>query len=196
MYPKYLQPNPSTPSHNPIPSTPPLNPTHITPSPHPIPSTTFPQPHPHNPTPTTPPLKPLPLFIVPQAPEGYKVVMNFVDDFGIYCHNEYQCYHWLEVRHSKDLGNQGPRLVARTRIPHISRIPAPLLPTSTQLRTGIPAQPHHTPHTTARIPALTLHTANYTQLHIPVPHRCMEYDGVGWVGWGGAEVKVVVNNYL
>ncbi|KAI0215091.1 Zinc metalloproteinase dpy-31 [Lamellibrachia satsuma] len=44
-----------------------------------------------------------------KAPANHKLVLTFVDDFGVYCHNQGQCHHWIEVRHSTDLGLQGPR---------------------------------------------------------------------------------------
>lgn len=44
-----------------------------------------------------------------QAPANHHVVLKFEDDFGVYCHNDKQCYHWVEVRHGKDIGLQGPR---------------------------------------------------------------------------------------
>ena len=44
-----------------------------------------------------------------QAPFGYRVELQFVDDFSVYCHNQNQCYHWAEVRYSANIGLPGPR---------------------------------------------------------------------------------------
>ena len=46
-----------------------------------------------------------------QAAPGHRVVLEFEDDFGMYCRQGKVCYHWLEVRYEGNLGITGPRLV-------------------------------------------------------------------------------------
>ncbi|KAK2191475.1 hypothetical protein NP493_53g21035 [Ridgeia piscesae] len=42
-----------------------------------------------------------------KAPANHRVVLTFEDEFGLYCHNEEQCHHWVEVRTGTNLGRQG-----------------------------------------------------------------------------------------
>ncbi|KAK2138922.1 hypothetical protein NP493_6938g00000 [Ridgeia piscesae] len=44
-----------------------------------------------------------------KAPANHRVVLTFEDEFGLYCHNEGQCHHWVEVRTGTNLGRQGAR---------------------------------------------------------------------------------------
>ena len=38
------------------------------------------------------------------------IVVEFVDEFGVYDHNENQCYHWLELFTKDEFDNPGYRL--------------------------------------------------------------------------------------
>ena len=54
-------------------------------------------------------------FFFVQAPHGFKVQLVFTDEFGVYCHNQGQCYHWVEVRYSQEIGLPGPRFCCYKR---------------------------------------------------------------------------------
>nr|QTJ24581.1 astacin [Perinereis aibuhitensis] len=44
-----------------------------------------------------------------RAPRNLKVELQFEDDFGVFCHNQRECYHWVEVKYKTDKGMYGPR---------------------------------------------------------------------------------------
>ena len=44
-----------------------------------------------------------------RAPAGQQVELQFDDKFGVFCHNQRECYHWVEVKYKNDKGMYGPR---------------------------------------------------------------------------------------